>query len=475
MDKFSSPAMLTEFSEIPDQEDAWSDFISQSMDSSIAVVEQGNSNEEPAGGVGEGKSQYYNPLKKFSSKKPTTKDITWGGFPNVLEVLHKNDFYIEAEKLQTSTSTTFWNIKGEKIEFKFRPQDEYLEWHAEKNQDGKLFRVTFTCEGPEYWSALADGYPAPFYFNKDYEVPDAKGSKDKLLKLYHSLVSPNVQLEDLLFQEDLYQDESKATIAFRKGQYNPYNVWNTEKGIVHLTQPANTLGAEIDLAARGTIKRQDSKGNPITDVIKLICCSGYGGPNRNSDPTIGSQVNGLALAGYSVTLADPVGLYIDNLDTSGWTVPKPGTSERQPLEQKDYWHVIRPEPEQATKQKRILRAVFEVPADKGFTINDIQIDGVPIQYPGQIAKHITMKLTGAAIQQIPQGVPVLRCGFHCCKCNSNSDYLAAQIKLEDKCNPKPDPKDLRCSGGYEEAFPDLVAPQPMLEAGSKFLKSRRSR
>lgn len=71
--------------------------------------------------------------------------------------------------------------------------------------------------------------------------------------------------------------------------YNPNNYWNqltTTGTIIHLIQPNNTLGAEIDIAAQATVIRKDSSGKTITDANQLILCSRYGNPGRNSDPTV---------------------------------------------------------------------------------------------------------------------------------------------------------------------------------------------
>lgn len=38
-------------------------------------------------------------------------------------------------------------------------QDEYCEWSVERNAQGKVTRVMFTCEGPEYWTCLAEKQP----------------------------------------------------------------------------------------------------------------------------------------------------------------------------------------------------------------------------------------------------------------------------------------------------------------------------
>jgi hypothetical protein len=63
-----------------------------------------------------------------------------------------------------------------------------------------------------------------------------------------------------------------------------------------------------------------NNGNILTDSNDLICCSGYGEPNRNSDPTIGSSVNAQARAGNWVSLRDPVGLYISRIDDSPYLI-----------------------------------------------------------------------------------------------------------------------------------------------------------
>ena len=65
----------------------------------------------------------------------------------------------------------------------------------------------------------------------------------------------------------------------------------------------------------------------------LISYAGYGGPNRNSDPTIGASVNALARLGVPVTLRNPVGLYMDHIDLSGWQTPD-GKDAAEP------WHLM---------------------------------------------------------------------------------------------------------------------------------------
>jgi hypothetical protein len=156
-------------------------------------------------------------------------------------------------------------------------------------------------------------------------------------------------------------------------------------GAMHLNQHNNTLSAEINIAAQATILRQKG-GVVLTDADALIRCGQYGAPGRASDPHIGSEVNTLARAGYAITLQNPVGLYMEPPDTTGWVSPD-GTPAI------NFWKAFRGAPGMT------VRAVFEVPATKRYAIGDIKIGGVNIQYGGQVAEQITMKLTGFACRQ----------------------------------------------------------------------------
>ena len=43
-----------------------------------------------------------------------------------------------------------------------------------------------------------------------------------------------------------------------------------------------------------------------------------------------------------------------------------------------------------------VRAVYEVPRGRGFTVGDITINGTPIQFGAQIADFVTIKVIGLA-------------------------------------------------------------------------------
>jgi hypothetical protein len=71
------------------------------------------------------------------------------------------------------------------------------------------------------------------------------------LALYRQYVSQEVQLADLEFQADVLDDG--GNVEYQKGQYNPFNRWNTVDGIMHLSHPANYLQAEIQLGSDASV------------------------------------------------------------------------------------------------------------------------------------------------------------------------------------------------------------------------------
>jgi hypothetical protein len=111
-----------------------------------------------------------------------------------------------------------------------------------------------------------------------------------------------------------------------KGDYNPLNVWTTSKGIMHLTHPANTLGAEVNLAKDASSARDCDALPPPTPAepsaeVRRIACGQYGGINRSSDPLIGLGVGDIINAGLKLSLTDPVGLYIAKCDLASLKGP----------------------------------------------------------------------------------------------------------------------------------------------------------
>ncbi len=279
--------------------------------------------------------QFFNPLETPPADDAVEKDISWTAFPRIVKL----DFPSDQQRWQRSDSTR-------------DVQDEYCEWSVTRDpQSNKITKVTFTSEGPEYWQFLGQVNPG------------------KVLSLYREHISQNVQ------ESDLFSNN---------GQYMPRNKWNnsTSHGAMHLIQRNNTFSAEIELAAAAVMLRERN-GKLLTGEKELIKCVRYGQEDRHSDPFIGSQVNELARQKAFISLANPVGLCIAGLSVVGWQTPD-GSDPYS------YWKVTR-----GTAEKS-LRAVYEIPNDKGFTVSDIKINGKAIMFGGQIADFIQIKLTGLA-------------------------------------------------------------------------------
>src|SRR6516164_340912 len=276
--------------------------------------------------------QFYNPSKLDVSG--TLHPISWPAFPQIIEIKFGDD---QQEMFR----------QGELR----NNQDEYLEW-AVLTQNGKIIKVMFTCEGPEYWKFIADN------------------DKALLVKLYSEIAGQAVPQADLLTSG---------------GAYSPRNKWNAQFA-VHLIQPNNTLGAEINIASQATIVRRHGADDPVTDPNELINCSRFGDPDRHSDPHIGGVVNQAARQGCSITLQDPIALYLASLPhpTNVLGIKKPGGGVVGP----EYWTLARGD------QDHILRAVFQAPAGQP-DVGDLEIGGQKITHGGQIVKAgLQVKLTG---------------------------------------------------------------------------------
>jgi hypothetical protein len=183
---------------------AWHDLISAFMDSAQAGDTSVQFNAP--------RPQFFNPAKVDIGTDSATEDVKWTAFPRLVAQQSGSDH----ERWQTGDSSR-------------SVQDEYCEWSIKRGGNNKITAITFTCEGPEYWSLLASRDPA------------------KVLELYQTHVDPSVTNDDL-FAPD--------------GTYMPSNRFNSSvtSGAMHLIQRNNTLGAEVEIAGAATIVRRESNG-----------------------------------------------------------------------------------------------------------------------------------------------------------------------------------------------------------------------
>jgi hypothetical protein len=177
---------------------------------------------------------------------------------------------------------------NQRVDLYYRPQDEYLEWSVQRDGEGIIASIDFTCEGPEYWETLGNLDP------------------DLTVMLYREIAKDDsIHKQDLMFERAVNFVDGKGRIArkFAARKYNAWNKWNM-KYAIHLTHDSNSLGAEVNLG-RDASYLWGSDGLKTTDPA-LVCCGAYGEINRSSDPTIGSKVNSQVRSGNQVSLRNPV-------------------------------------------------------------------------------------------------------------------------------------------------------------------------
>lgn len=417
MDRFHPPGFVADFARRPDRAEdrtkAWSEIVSAWMDNAARVY-----------GTPEVASLFFNPLKDETPGEPASESIAWDAFPRFLTRWFEDDDEPDEKRWLAAETLRPLRVNGralrrvdeqgnlrEDLQLFYRQLDEYCEWHVDRDGEGRITRICFTCEGPEYWEFLAEG-TRPFFPSGDPRRDLVAGDLGLVEELYREHVSPGVSAVDLVWPFDVafFDDDVDPGTGepfgwryyARKGTYNPLNRWNTTDGIMHLTHPANTLRGEFRVAGGASVRRQDG-GQAVVDPEQLVCCSGFGDPNRSSDPTIGAAVNTLARSGLSVSLADPVGLYISELALDGFAGP---AGE----EVAAAWQVDRG----SREDRRILRARFEVPEELGFTVDQVLLDGDRIRFGGQIADRMQMVLTGIAKQLVAGPVALRACIGRCC-------------------------------------------------------------
>ena len=384
--KFAPPAGIADFDSDPNLYGVWD----ASMSDIFNVLKTSN-------------DQYQNYPALYSPKSPppgnpTGASPTWPGLPKGLTARFGDDRAAElADKIipwgtnpddEGFSSTPFLDSQGNPFPNNgYRQQDEYLEWSVVRDANGNISQIIFTCEGPEYWGVVAS-------------------NRDLLLSLYQHHVSPNVQIQDLFFPQDVTfvdpNDPNETVQHYSTQDYNPYNKWNM-MGAMHLTHPANTLGAEVTLAAQASALYR-MRGVPVSANPNLTCCRGIGEINRSSDPNIAATVNGAVLQGNFVTLRDPIGLYMLDFDSTAITLP-----DHSPIP--NFVGTYLTKTRASADGSMTLRAILQVPdgvmyQGRQMLVSDLICNGRPIQFGGQIAATITMGLFAEAIRGTPQQTPI---------------------------------------------------------------------
>lgn len=416
--RFSTPAFQNDLAGQPGEAmylEGWSALIARRFRVEIANLRK-LLQQEPL---------FFSELEHAIPTSVPAAPVPWLGFPRVLTMLAGGDrrAALEAAEQRGSLPLGYEDeALTRPIRYEFRQQDEYLEWVAIKKA-GKPVRFAFTAEGPEYWEHLASV------------------NKAAVLRLYGELAGRDVAWAELAWPTDVWVADAhhQAVRIYAQGDYNPYNKVNLEECAAHLTHPANTLGAEIDLAAKATVLRLDGNDELVSERRRLACCSSFGDQNRNSDPTIGLAVNQTVRGGISLTLADPVGLYIRAFDASR-------VADAAGYALDGWWTATR------GSTGRTLRAEFGPPIGSNLSLADVRVgNNEPLVTGGQLAELITMVLYARALDLDVPEPAAQHCSHRCCvkKGAAPDGAMLVQVPRHGKNPP-----------GTVNAFPEL-APAPM--------------
>lgn len=387
--------------------------------------------------------RFYNPLDTPSGNQVAKKTIPWSGYPLIIEnwlnlsdasslaehdqgyrsaeILREITYVYEVYKQNGAVIDQGFNFRNyapsdniamypvtngsisiqDAFSLKERIQDEYLEWHTKKDKTGKVVQISYTAEGPEYWETIAENDP------------------DLLTDLYQEYVDEKVKTDDLYWQKDIacpvleielttgVTTLTSFTIVYKKGAYNQFNKWNTTLGIMHLIQRNNSLGAEVRLAADATKRygaRPDLTHNPTR--FELVACGIPAGINRNSDPTISDEVNKLALSDLKVTISNPIGLYIGEIQISGIKDPN-----GNPVNSGDILTIERGD--QDPFEPKILRFKLTIPENSEEGLENYSLNGFNLKYGGPVAKETSIVIYGEAIPSSDPN-PIVPCSGKAC-------------------------------------------------------------
>jgi hypothetical protein len=440
LSQFSTPAQQVDFPNDPQAQAALDATWSTNVDGFTEQAITGNPWTET---YASNQTWYYNPLTTDIPSTAASVLVSWFSFPNRLNQYFgagaspPNPYNYSQAQLLEAADTGMVNGQplpqiptqrcpepdwtGTLEDFgPYGPrgwQDEYCEWSVVRNAQGKITRVDFACENPEYWYTLW------------------RQSRQTVAQLYQDTLNHGAPPEQAITVtvEDLQLVDpttGKPVIDPATGHpaYNPLNKWNfgtvstrsgspsDSGGVMHLTATPNTLQTEVGEAAAGTVSRVNPPGNSNPQLF--ICCGQFGQNFRNSDPHIGQTVNLVVSTppGYQVSLADPVGLYIQMPDFSTYALPSDPNlpSGAQPS---DCWQIVRgsqlltdPVTNQPFPGSFILHAAFQIPeawidAGVSFTVGDITIGGQPIQWASQISQTLQI---GLFARPIPATLPELQ-------------------------------------------------------------------
>ncbi|MGB5929590.1 MAG: hypothetical protein WBH03_15525, partial [Cyclobacteriaceae bacterium] len=266
-EKFKTPAEVQDFTDNKTKQEALNELWNQNLNGFTRQGMSGNpwnTTNTPA------TTNYYNPTE--DGNQSTVAPITWSPFPGRLAFNFPQasqdqlNEWADTGEIPGKISDSPCSGNGQEVAyFPYGPrgwQDEYCEWAVARNSEGKITRIIFTCENPEYWNSLWQIDP------------------EKVLSLYKSILNKDhITLEDLSLP-------GVTDPVTGNPVYNPLNKWNSgtvaddsKGGAIHLTSTPNTLQTEIGLATASSVLRNNPNGGtswPSSEYNTLNCFARFG-------------------------------------------------------------------------------------------------------------------------------------------------------------------------------------------------------
>jgi len=293
-----------------------------------------------------------------------------------------------------------WTQNGQPFGRIFGSHEEYLEWRVLRDSLGRIVRIEFTSETPEYWRILAKHHP----MRALRILSDFAGEKDpaKALDVYGVIDPLSLSLEEResAFVSMMFPASGNPNIR------SPYN--NGQRAIAFMTVGPNTLHAAINLAAFAAVPYVKMVGGeqvPLTGREAIRFTRQAAQDCRDSDPTIVGTVLKAAVQQRKISLFNPLGLYIADVDNNSILMPDGET----PIP-KDWFTFQRGSKIMNGGSTISLsqRLVFEVPEALGLTISDLIDENTDkaIEFGAQIASRVTVALYALASAEDTSNVPL---------------------------------------------------------------------
>lgn len=275
--------------------------------------------------------QLFNPV---TSPRPNleTRRIPWLAIPQTVAD-HRS---VEATRVQVDNPA---NRRNGSV-----GQNEYCEWFTRRSSPGgEVLSVDLTTELPEYFEFLsAPGRLSPAELGNVYR--------------------------------QLYPAATDAELRSGGGAYDPLNRWNTSDGAMHLIGRINDLEPNALGVIQGSVPWRFSAAGRLLDVQD--CGMGV----FHADTSIVANINRMAREGRAITVADPIGIYIIDVDTSGW-VPPDGSDPRELLT--------------FSRGNPPMHLRVAPPAGATWGLHQVTIAGEPIRFGAQIAERTVVGVTMA--------------------------------------------------------------------------------